>query len=77
MNTIIYNKEQFRIIETENNIILQINIIFNIYKTICTKELPKKENNDDYEDDVLNIVKQFKNIIYYCIDCSKNIDFGF
>lgn len=77
MNTIIYNKEQFRIIETENNIILQINIIFNIYKTICKKELPKKENNDDYEDDVLNIIKQFKNIINYCIDCSKNIDFGF
>lgn len=77
MNTIIYNKEQFRIIQTENNIMLQVNIIFNIYKIICKKELSKKENNDDYEDDVLNIVKQFKNIINYCIDCSKNIDFGF
>lgn len=77
MNNIIYNKERFRIIKTENNIMLQVNIIFNIYKTICTKEVLKKENNDDYENYVLNIVNQFKNIIHYCIDYSKNIDFGF
>ena len=38
MNTIIYNKEQFRIIQTENNIMLQVNIIFNIYKIICKKK---------------------------------------
>lgn len=77
MNNVIYNKEQFRIIQTDNSIILQINIIFNIYKTICIKEIPTRDNNDVYEEDISNIIKQFKNIIHYCIDYSKNIDFGF
>lgn len=79
MKQILYKHNKFRIVKNENKVILQINIIFNFYKTICVKSSNIRcllnEDIIRYNEEINDIVKQYKNIILYCN--TLNIDLGY